>query len=175
MQRRPTVAEILASYPGPIELTPFVGRWRVILAFNLAFVVTGLILYLQGQQYGVYVAVAFGLLALPLTMVALPGAAKLRIAQEGFTATVLYRGHLARWTDVSEFQIAQMARTGQYVLVYDDASLAEGSHLLSGSRYAGRNSALPSTYGLSAEELARVLNHWRTRGLEATSVAAPVS
>jgi len=166
MQPQRTVADVLASYPGPVELLPPVGRWRVILGFNLAFVAAGLILYAQGQRYGVFVALAFGLLALPLAMVALPGAAKLRIEQEGFTATVLYRGRLTRWTNVSEFQVARMARSGQLVLVYDDVSLEAGSHLLSGSRYAGRNSALPSTYGLTAEELMRVLNYWHSRALE---------
>jgi hypothetical protein len=166
MQPRRTVGEILAGYPGPVELVPNVGRWRVMLAFNLAFVTAGLIMLLQGQKTGLYVAIAFGLLVLPLAMVALPGAAKLTVMRDGFIATALYRGHLTRWADVSEFQIAQMARSKQYILVYDDASLVKGSHLLSGSSYAGRNSALPSTYGLSAEELARILNHWRARALE---------
>jgi hypothetical protein len=165
MQPQRTVGEILASYPGPVELTPPTGRWRVILAFNLAFVAAGLIMLAQGQRHGLYVALAFGLLALPFAMVALPGAAKLVIDRNGFTATALYRGQRTRWTDVSEFQIAQMARGRQRILVYDDATLVQGSHLLSGSKYAGRNSALPSTYGLSAEELARILNHWRSRAL----------
>jgi hypothetical protein len=173
MQPRRTVGEVLSSYPGPVELVPDVGRWRVILAFNLAFVAAGLVMMLQGQQFGLYVALAFGLLALPLAMVALPGAAKLTIMHEGFVATVFYRGHLTRWTDVSEFQVAQMARGGQFILVYDDASLVAGSHLMSGSRYAGRNSALPSTYGMSADELARILNHWRARALDADGKFKP--
>ncbi len=127
---------------------------------------------LQGQRHGVYVVVAFGLLALPFAMVALPGAAKLRIARDGFVATAFYRGHLTRWTDVSEFQIAQVTRGRQYILVYDDASPMESAHLFSGSRIAGRNSALPSTYGMSAEELARILNHWRSRALEQSGAPA---
>jgi hypothetical protein len=144
----------------------------VLLAFNLAFVAAGLIMLLQGQKLGLYVAIAFGLLALPLAMVALPGAAKLQIMREGFIATALYRGHLTRWTDVSEFRIAMMGSGKQHILVYDDAGLREGSHLLSGSRYAGRNSALPSTYGMTAEELTRILNYWRTRALEESGAPA---
>jgi len=171
-QQRRSVGEILASYPGPVELVPPVGRWRVIFAFNLAFVAAGLIMMAQGQKHGVYVVLAFGLIALPLAMVALPGAAKLTIRPDGFIATALYRGHLTRWTEVSEFQVARMARSGQHILVYDDSSLEEGSHFLSGSRYAGRNSALPSTYGMTAEELMRILNHWRARALEGTDAAA---
>src|SRR5262245_52548937 len=172
MQPRKTVGEVLASYPGPVELMPNVGRWRLMLALNLAFVAAGLIMLLQGQRNGLYIALGFGLLSLPLAMVALPGAAKLTITRDGFIATALYRGHLTRWTEVSEFQIAQMARSGQHILVYDDASLVAGSHLLSGSRYAGRNSALPSSYGMSVEELARILNHWRARALEGSDMPA---
>ncbi len=171
-QPQRTVADVLASYPGPVELTPPVGRWRVILAFNLAFVATGLIMMLQGQRFGLYVALAFGLLVLPLAMVALPGSAKLKIMRDGFIATVFYRGHMTRWSDVSEFKVAQMAHGGQRILVYNDASLVQGSHLLSGSHYAGHNSAFPSTYGLSAEELARIMNHWRLRALEGVSAPA---
>jgi hypothetical protein len=175
MQPQRTVGDILASYPGPVELTPPTGRWRVTLAINLAFVAAGLIMLAQGQRHGLYVALAFGVLALPLAVVALPGAAKLRIERDGFTATALYRGQLTRWTDVSEFQIAQMARGKQRVLVYDDASPEAGSHLFSGSKYAGHNSALPSTYGLSAEELARILNHWRSRALALSDAPADVA
>ena len=173
MQQRPTVSEIVASYPGPIELVPPVRRWRIMLGFNLAVIAAGLLMIAQGHRNGIYVVVAFGLLALPLAIVALPGSAKLRIERDGFTATALYRGSLTRWTDVSEFQVARMARSNQLILVYDDKSLVGGSHLLAGSRYAGRNSALPSSYGLNAEQLAYVLNHWRSRALEGTGAPVP--
>jgi hypothetical protein len=171
MQPGPSAAEIIARYPGPIVLLPDVRKWRWFLAFNLAFVAVGLVMMAQGQRNGIYVVIAFGLIAAFLAMVALPGAARLIVERDGFTATVVYRGRFTRWSDVSEFQVAQMARSGQQVVVYDDASLVEGSHVMSGSKIAGHNSALPGSYGQSAADLARILNHWRSRALEAGGAA----
>jgi hypothetical protein len=163
-----SAATVIARYPGPVVLAPDVRKWRIFLAFNLVFVFAGLVMLAQGHRNGLYVAVAFGLIALVLAMVALPGAANLIIERDGFKATVMYRGKFTRWRDVSEFQVARMARSGTHVIVYDDATLvAEGAHLMSGTKIAGRNSALPGSYGQPADELARILNHWRSRALGA--------
>jgi hypothetical protein len=167
-----TAAPIIARYPGPVTLLPQRRRWQIVLAFNAVFIALGFIMMLQGQRLGIYVVLAFAAIAFIPAMVALPGAAKLALDRDGFTATSLYRGKHTRWTDVSEFQIAQMSRGGHRIVVYDDASLTEGSHLMSGSQIAGRNSALPDTYGLTAEELAKVLNHWRMQALEGASLSA---
>jgi hypothetical protein len=173
MQPGHSAAEIIAHYPGPIELIPDVRKWRLFLMLNLAFVVAGLAMMAQGHRNGMYVAIAFGMIAAILSIVALPGAAKLTVERDGFRATVLYRGKFTRWTDVSEFQVAQMARTSQQVVIYDDASLVEGSHLMSGKKFAGRNSALPGSYGRTAQDLAIILNHWRNRALESAEAAQP--
>ncbi len=163
------VAALVARYPGPVVLLPERRRWQIILAFNLLFVFAGFLMMLQGQRLGLYVVIGFALIAFIPAMIALPGAAKLAIDRDGFVATSLYRGRHTRWSDVSEFQVAQMARGGHRIVVYDDATITDGSHLMAGSRIAGRNAALPDTYGLGAEQLAQVLNHWRTRALEGES------
>ncbi|MBM3530482.1 MAG: hypothetical protein FJX62_20560 [Alphaproteobacteria bacterium] len=163
MQTEQSAAAIVARYPGPIVLKPDVRKWRLFLAFNLAFVAIGLVMLAQGHRNGLYVAIAFGIIALFLSMVALPGAARLIVERDGFKATVMYRGKFTRWADVSEFQVAQMASGRQFVIVFDDATLNDGGHVMAGTKIAGRNSALPGAYGLPAEDLARVLNHWRSR------------
>jgi hypothetical protein len=155
--------EILACFPGPVELLPERRKWQWILAVNLVFVGAGFMLMFQGHRAGVYVVLAFALIAVIPAMIALPGAAKLVLDRDGFRATSLYRGRYTRWDEVSEFKVAAMARGGHRIVVYDDAGLVEGSHLMASSKYAGHNSAFPDSYGLTVQDLAELMNAWRER------------
>ncbi len=165
MSQRPTSADVIQRYPGPVVLLPERRKWQIILAFNMLFVLAGLMMALQGNRHGVYIALGFGLIAIVPAMVALPGAAKLVLEHDGFTATSLYRGGKTLWTDVSEFKVATLSPGNHRILVYDDARAAAQSHLMAKTQVAGHTSALPDSYGLGADDLAAVMNEWRERAL----------
>jgi hypothetical protein len=48
------------------------------------------------------------------------------------------------------------------MVVFDDAGVKRSKL---GGILMGRNSAVPDTYGLSAEELAHIMSRWRERAL----------
>ena len=67
-------------------------------------------------------------------------------------------------TNSSDFHIAELARGGHRVVVYEDSGASDQT-VLSKSRFAGYNSALPDPFGMTPQELAFVLNEWRNRAL----------
>jgi len=161
---KPSPEDVLSRYPGPVELLPERLRWQIMLALSLTFVIVGLVLMMLGHRAGLWIVIAFGALALVPSMIALPGAAKLVLDRDGFRATSLYRGRYVPWEETSEFQVAELARGGHHVVVYEDSG-ASDQVVLSKSRFAGYNSALPDPFGMTPQELAFVLNEWRKRAL----------
>jgi hypothetical protein len=48
---------------------------------------------------------------------------------------------------------------------YNDRSAAQRTLARANAALVGRNSSLPDTYGLTAEDLARLMSLWRVRAL----------
>jgi Bacterial PH domain len=91
----------------------------------------------------------------------LPGAAHLRLDEEGFTMCNLFRKGRLRWREVRDFRPYSVP--GGTFVGFD---LTDGTFPL--GRFAARSlsgveGGLPDTYGLDPEELAAVLNAWRDR------------
>ncbi len=101
----------------------------------------------------------------------LPGASGLTLNRDGFVIVNLYRHRAARWQDVSAFAVAEvnaLFRT-QKLVGYDDRT-AKGARLAAlNVSLSGYNSALPDTYGLSCEDLARLMSLWRERVVKQTN------
>jgi hypothetical protein len=139
--------------------------WRNVglLAVSLIFVATGVLMVRDGEGIGWFVLGFFGLCALVFALQLLPGTSRLRLDQNGFTVTSLFRSSTVRWSEVARFFVAQVG--GRAMVCWDYAGAvphSTASRRLSRA-LAGVEAGLPDTYGLSAEALASLLEDWRQR------------
>lgn len=111
-----------------------------------------------------WVAVFFGVCLLVFLTQLVPGVSNLRLTSEGFIVRSLMRNSpIIRWSEVSPFVVVWVQN--RKMVVYDSQvdratspGLAEASTFL-----VGASSGLPDTYGMSAEDLATLMNEWRYR------------
>lgn len=166
---------ILARFPGPVTVAISRAKWLAVLAGGAAFVAI-FVWMLRADPDDVsaperWTAWAgllfFGLVMLVAAVALLPGAGSLTLDADGFETCSLFRRFRTPWRQVSEFQVGAYTTPGrlQRTVIYDDAKPASlFAHSV--RQMFGRNSALPDTYGLSHEELARLMTQWRTRALD---------
>ena len=93
----------------------------------------------------------------------LPGAGALTLDQEGFQTTSLFRRYHSRWHDTAGLEVVSVPPSFQKMVVYDDAKATGKAMAKLSAALAGHNAGLPDTYGLSADDLARLMNQWRAR------------
>ena len=155
------VAGILARFPGPVRLYPSRRKWLLVALGGIAFTAIGIGMVLTGDWTGWFAVGFFGLVAIVAILALLPGSSRLMLDKDGFEATTLYRGARKRWAETSEFGTADIS--GETFVVFDDLTLTPGALTGFNTSNIGRNSALPDTYGLSAEELANLMSDWRNR------------
>jgi hypothetical protein len=99
----------------------------------------------------------------------LPGAAGLTLNRDGFVVRSLFRTQAYRWLDADEFAVVEMkfpVGCGRKKFVgFNDPSVAKRSIAAVNVKLIGRNSMLPDSYGLSVEDLARLVSRWRERAV----------
>lgn len=163
---------ILARFPGPVTLR--VSRLKTLALFvgSLAFVVGGifLIVFAKGDPEawvaGIASVLFFGACTVIGALMLLPGAGSLTLDVDGFEVCSLFRRHRIAWPQASLFIVATLALpdNNKRMVGYDDDRLKGfGAEFSRGT--IGRNAALPDTYRLSVEELARLMTEWRERAL----------
>ena len=135
----------------------------MLLLASLAFVAAGVWMIGEGNAAGWFVAGFFGLCALPAVWSLWPNASYLLLTPEGFTVKTPFRSWSLRWDDVEEFGAESTGRTT--IVTFDFAPGFDGHAV--GRRLNNalgfRDAGLGDTYGLSAEELADLMNEWRSR------------
>jgi hypothetical protein len=105
----------------------------------------------------------FGLGGLVVLINMLPGASGLTLDKEGFTIRNMFRRSRFRWTDASDFAAVEVGDSK--IVAFNLLSAAQAKLAKLSFAKAGRNGALPDTYGLSAEDLAALMSLWRDRAL----------
>ena len=106
--------------------------------------------------------VFFGLGVLVAIVNVLPGGSYLELDQRGFTMCNLFRKTFHRWEDLAEFFPLSLDGVKPMVaLRYVPSYQGQASARRLATKLAGAEGGLPDTYGLSAAELARLLNKVR--------------
>ncbi len=106
----------------------------------------------------------FGSGVIVFSLLLLPGSAYLKLDSAGFTLCSLFRAHSTGWCEVDSFQVGRIA--GRKMVVFNFSNLHPRQRVLRklSSALSGYEAGLPETYGgLSAEELAAMMNDWRER------------
>jgi hypothetical protein len=132
-----------------------------LFGFSLAFAYLIYVIH-DGSMIGLAFSGICGIVA---AVMLLPGAAGLTLRADGFETVILFRKLRAPWQRVSEFAVGQYSmRRGRHkpFVGYNDAHYPTDN--LRG-RMTGYNAALPDTYDLSHDDLARLMNQWRALAL----------
>lgn len=167
-----TADALLAHFPGPITLR--VNRLKMLgmLAISLTFVATGifLIVFVKGDPEAFIAGIAsvlfFGACALVAAVMLLPGAGSLTLDIKGLEVCSLFRRNRIAWPHASAFIATSLSLPdGKKPMVGYDHDGLKGPGADFSRNAIGRNAALPDTYGLPTEELARLLTAWRERAL----------
>jgi ribosomal protein S18 acetylase RimI-like enzyme len=145
-------------------LRPSRRRWSLLLAVFVAFTALGIATIVSGEAWGWLAAIFFGL-GIPISVLVLTGRINtLHLTPEGFTIRSL-RTSTIGWDDVEAFGTFETAGGTMvgftFAPSYDRATIGRAlARELTGSPYEG---GLPDTYGMKAEELAALMEEWRSR------------
>jgi hypothetical protein len=167
---------LLSRFPGPVELHVPQRKTALILVGIVVFGATSLY-YLYREPPGalmsgfLWLCVVALVLLFPFVAYQLIRGASLRLEGDGFRIKQPWKWRFVRWRDTSAFDVGSTALIEQVegdwstVVTYDDATTNESNVGALNRSIVGRNSALPDTYGLSAEGLKTLMNGWRERAL----------
>ncbi len=127
------------------------------------FVIVGIWLAQDTGWIG-YLCAGFFALGVPVAIIQLlPGSSYLRIADDGLSFANLYRETNIPWSAIDHFSVVTIKQTGitvnkmvgfNFVPTYEPAKIGRRIS----TAIAQCEGALPDTYGLTAEELADLLN-----------------
>src|SRR5262245_6970745 len=165
-----TADAILTRFPGPVTLTISRFKALLVLAGSLGFVAVCIFLlkFAEDDPEAVIAAWAglafFGLCTVVAAVMVLPGAGSLTLDGEGFEMCSLFRRHRTPWSRASRFTVGTLPDANRRMVAYDDDALT-GFAAETSRKLLGRSAALPDTYRLSHDELARLLTQWREHAL----------
>jgi hypothetical protein len=149
----------------PCVLYPSRIRSLAFLLVSVLFVLGGIWLREDGSVAAWLTIVVFGLSAAVFSANLLPGSSYLKLTSEGFERRVLFRTHSEAWKNIQRFEAYRNPTSSSRLVGFfyepDYASSARGAAGRKISRsMVGVDGALPDTYGMSADELAELMNNW---------------
>src|SRR5262245_15154717 len=156
MRSKDRMQDILARFPGPVTLRPTLKKWSLLLSGCYA----GIALGFSGIATGIGpIWLAWFVIALfsvfTVLIVVAPRASSLRLDEEGFEMTALFRRYSIRWRDVANFETTVLPLAVWKNVVFDDASATKRTNIntmrrlylrLNAALLGGRNTMLPDTY-----------------------------
>ena len=147
---------------GPIRLVPSRVKWWVMIVAGVGFAAV-LLVNFAGNTGATIMAVLSVLVAAFAAAMLVPGANSLQIDAEGFEVTHLFRSKRYRWSDVSDFAAHSLGQSGE-VVAFKTSDPPRGLWNKTNAALLGeRNACLPDTYGMTPEDLARLMTS-RSRG-----------
>ncbi len=158
-------AEILSRFPGPVTLYTSRRKWLFVFAVCALFSAGGFAMIQDQATGGWYVLVVFGIGAAIAATIMFPGAGRLELDADGFACTSLFRRHRVSWRDASNFAAVKVPPANITLVGFDDVAVAHRPIAAINVKLVGRNSALPDTFGLAADDLVRLMAEWRERAL----------
>lgn len=157
---------ILSRFPGPVTLYRSRSKWWLVLLACAAFVAIGYGMISTHASGGWLVLVFFSIGAIVAAISLLPGMGSLTLDGTGFTIVVLFRRRQQlRWQDAKDFESVVIPFTTQKTVAFDVRSLAGRALAKLSVVISGHDGALPDTYGLSADDLARLMAQWREQAI----------
>jgi len=147
------------------ELVLWPNRWRVALRTGFCFFMTAVYAYHLGRVPDSvllwFFGIGFALLTAQGLWRCLDRRSCLRLTARGFAMQDRHSTLAFNWDEVQGFRAA-----GRRLVVFDFVRREGAMAARHIARFlAGGEGAMPDTYGLTAPELARLLNDWRERAV----------
>jgi hypothetical protein len=157
--------------PDEILLNPSRTKWVLVLLIGVLFSAGGGFMIADGETAnGLFCLLFFGLCALVALKMLSSSSSQMKLDRSGFVERTLF-GHTnaQRWVDVSEFSVFDSGVSNAMVVyeprVVEGGSAKQAFANVSRALTGGKAHGISDTYGMSAEELADLMNAFRTRAL----------
>lgn len=154
-----------------VVLLPSRRKWLVVAAIGAGFVAAAILISDDptdswGPTMRWLTGAFFGLVTIVGLVAMLPGAGALELRRDGFTTVSMFRRATTPWTQAAAFRVGYLGGAPQKFVVFDLVGpTADGAGARLSAVIAGAHGALPDTYGLSAEDLAALMNQMCERAL----------
>jgi hypothetical protein len=145
-----------------MELRPSPWKHLALLAISAGFVAGALLVEPANSPLKWFTVAFFGLGVVVALVTLVPGSSYLRLEPDRMSVRTLYRTWHVPWTDVTEFFVAPVGGRGMVCWNYTPESTRQKRGRAVSRAIAGVEAGLPDTYGRPAEELANLLNQWRS-------------
>jgi len=130
---------------------------------SLIFVVGGVFMTKDEPVMGWFVTSFFGICLLVFLVQLIPGSTELTLTEEGFEMTSLFRKSMTLWSDIEKFKLGYLGKNKTVMFDYNESHKKQETGKLISKELSGSHGALPSTYGLKASELLKILNEWKNK------------
>jgi hypothetical protein len=170
----PSLPDNKGDRPGavlePIALVPSRKQWWVmVIGGGVFFVIALLGVTLGGDTAAIIVAAFAGFWAVLGAIMLLPGANSLRLDENCFEIEHFFRRKKFRWSDVSDFEVRRVGEFNGEIVAFDTTESHLGLWERINGAMIGKKRYLPNTYGMTAEDLAKLLTAWKKSATDATS------
>jgi hypothetical protein len=153
--------------PSEITLCPRRKKWLPVLLGSVVFTTIGVWMASNNDWRGWLGLIGFGPCAIvSALMVSFPQVTSLRLTDEGFYMRSLFRTHFLRWCDVTGFGLFSVSLNLMVGFNYSAAYPKQKLGRRMAADLAGWEGALSDTYGMSAQELADLMNAWKRKSDE---------
>jgi hypothetical protein len=130
---------------------------------SLVLTVGGTFMIQDEPLKGLLITSSFGLCSLVFIVQLIPGSTELKLTEEGFEMTSLFRKNTTKWTDVKSFKVGYLGQNKTIKFDYVESHKKHTTGKLIAKQLSGNHGALPTTYGLKATELLQILNEWKNK------------
>ena len=140
-------------------------KWLTVMAIGAGFVAIGIIvIVMQGGFLAWFVTLFFALVAGVGALQLIGPGSHLELHADNFVVTNFGRKTTERWDECANFSVYRVSRTE--LVVYDRARDVETHKGEMNRSISGRSSGLPDTFGMSAKDLAELMNAYQQHGVE---------
>jgi hypothetical protein len=156
---------ILLRFPGPVMLYPSRRKWTLVLVASSLFTIAGIWMVASKAPWGWLVLIFFLCGAVVAAMALLPGAGALTLDDRGFEVKNLFRRQRISWQSATSFEARAIPPSATRMVIFDYIDAKDRAISKLATIIAGRNGALPDTYGFSADDLASLMTRWRDKAM----------
>jgi hypothetical protein len=144
-----------------LVLRPSRRKWGAILLFVGLIGILGLLMIRDGRAIGwLNIAVAVPLIPF-ICWVMTTRRMHLRLNASGFAFGTLRKQYMYSWSEIESFGVAEFASNRWVCFVFAPGYRTEAKVRAINQDFGGFDRFLPETYGMRAEELAKLLESWR--------------
>ncbi|REC45094.1 PH domain-containing protein [Chryseobacterium sp. 5_R23647] len=140
----------------PLILKPSKIKNIILILISIGFISLGISLLEKNMLIAVLNIVFFGICLIIFIINLLPNSSHLTIDEKGIEMKNLFRTTFIPWQAVSGFKT-------KFIFVNKLVTFTIDEKLLESSKMKGKTGAFPDTYGMSAKNLANLLNQYKAK------------